>query len=243
MASLVYQRVIKDLTKRIFAGEFAAEMKLPDERHLSEEYAVSRSSIKRALARLANDGIIFKKRGSGTFINPLYLENQSLFNYEGSNLGITDNLQMAGKKPGIRLLDFAVVPAGQTLQRDLFLQKGEFVYQIKRLRLLDDQPFMIEESFIPIKIIPELNREIAGRSIFNYLQTTKKQAVTKSFLTIGAAPATVEDQKQLNLKVNEPVGTMAGIFFLDDGTPIEYSFMRMHYQYLKFNSFVEIDKT
>ncbi|MDT3392528.1 MAG: GntR family transcriptional regulator [Bacillota bacterium] len=242
MADLVYQRIIKDLTRRIFAGEFAAEMRLPDERHLSEEYAVSRSSIKRALAMLANDGVVFKKRGSGTFINPLYLENQSLFNYEGSNLGITDNLQMAGKKPGIKLLEFAVIPATATLQRDLFLQSGEFVYQIKRLRLLDDQPFMIEESFIPIKVVPELNQDIAGHSIFNYLQETKKQAVTKSFLTIGAAPATAEDQELLHLQANEPVGTMAGIFFLDDGTPIEYSFMRMHYRYLKFNSFVAIDK-
>ena len=55
MAELVYQQVIKDLKKRIFANEFL-DMRLPDERSLAESYQVSRSSIKRALAKMANDG-------------------------------------------------------------------------------------------------------------------------------------------------------------------------------------------
>lgn len=77
MAELIYKQIIADLKKRIFSGEFK-EMRLPDERTLALEYEVSRSSIKRALTRMASDGIIFKKRGSGTFINPLYLKtNQS----------------------------------------------------------------------------------------------------------------------------------------------------------------------
>jgi GntR family transcriptional regulator len=109
MAQLVYKRIITDLKKRIFAGEFPA-LRLPDERSLSETYHVSRSSIKRALSRMANDGIIFKKRGSGTFINPLYLKNESVFNYEeSSNLGVTDNFKMNGKHPQIKVLEFQVV--------------------------------------------------------------------------------------------------------------------------------------
>ncbi|MFD1910500.1 winged helix-turn-helix domain-containing protein [Paenibacillus rhizoplanae] len=71
---------------KIFAGQYA-DMKLPDERSLSEAYQVSRSTIKRALMKMESSGIIFKKRGSGTFINPLYIKNDSIFNYEGSNLG------------------------------------------------------------------------------------------------------------------------------------------------------------
>ena len=85
-AELIYKQIISDLKQKIFDYEFP-DMKLPDERTLASQYDVSRSSIKRALNRMANDGIIFKKRGSGTFINPLYLKNESVFNYEeGSNL-------------------------------------------------------------------------------------------------------------------------------------------------------------
>ena len=97
MAELVYKNIISDLKEKIFAGKFT-DMKLPDERSLAEQYNVSRSSVKRALNKMSNEGIIFKKRGSGTFINPLYLKNESIFNYEeGSNLGISDNFRLKGK--------------------------------------------------------------------------------------------------------------------------------------------------
>ena len=88
MAELVYQQVIKDLKKRIFANEFL-DMRLPDERSLAESYQVSRSSIKRALAKMANDGIIFKKRGSGTFINPLYLKNE--YGFDPARLHVVED--------------------------------------------------------------------------------------------------------------------------------------------------------
>ncbi len=96
MADLVYRNIMKDLKERIQVNEFASK-KLPDERSLSESYGVSRSSIKRALNVLANQGIIFKKRGSGTFINPLYQKNQTIFQYEGSNLGVTDSFKSDGQ--------------------------------------------------------------------------------------------------------------------------------------------------
>ncbi|KRM79594.1 hypothetical protein FC84_GL001062 [Lapidilactobacillus dextrinicus DSM 20335] len=240
MADLVYHRLLTTLKKNIMAGEYPS-LKLPDERSLSEQYEISRSSVKRALNILADQGVVFKKRGSGTFINPLYLKNRSVFHYNnGSNLGVTDSFQMNGRKPGIKLLDFQVIKPDKELRRDLFLNHDDFVYEIKRLRLFDDQPFMIETGYIPIKIMPELTREIVSGSIFNYLQAEKNQSVTKSYLTISAEPSTEEDQQELQLKPVEPVGVMAGIFFLDDGTPFEYSRMRLHYQYMKYNTFVTL---
>ena len=241
MSQLVYKQIIADLKQKIFAGQFS-QMKLPDERTLSETYHVSRSSVKRALSRMANDGIIFKKRGSGTFINPLYLKNESVFNYEeSSNLGVTDNFKLNGKRPKTKVLDFEVIKATPELQRDLFLKNDDFVYRIVRLRFFSSQPFMIETGCIPIKIVPELSRSIIEGSIFNYLQKEHNLAVTKSFLSVFAEPSTKNDQQLLKLKPTEPVGIMEGIFFLDNGTPFEFSSMRMHYKYLKFNSFVSVN--
>ena len=56
-----------------------------------------------------------------------------------------------------------------------------------------------------------------------------------------AEPSTSEDRELLELKVNEPVGIMEGIFFMDDGTPLEFSTMRLHYKYLRYNAFVSLD--
>lgn len=242
MAELIYKQIIADLKQKIFDQEFP-DMKLPDERTLSSQYNVSRSSIKRALNRMASDGIIFKKRGSGTFVNPLYLKNESVFNYEeGSNLGVTDNFKMNGQSPKIKVLSFEVERPSEELQRDLFLEPEDFVYKIVRLRLFDDEPFMIETGYIPIKILPKLTEQTIKSSIFNYMQDEYNQSVTKSFLSVFAEPSTPKDQELLRLKPNEPTGIMEGVFFLDNGTPFEYSHMRFHYKYLKFNSFVSVSQ-
>ncbi|MGF7437527.1 GntR family transcriptional regulator [Lentilactobacillus senioris] len=241
MADLVYRKILADLKQRIQNDEFPTQ-KLPDERSLMVEYDVSRSTVKRALNIMANQGIIFKKRGSGTFINPLYQKNQTIFQYEGSNLGVTDSFKSDGKIPSIKLLEFRVIPASEELQTELFLNPGDFVYEIKRLRSFDDQPFMIELGYIPIKVAPGLSVETVEGSIFNFLESSTGKTVTKSFMTIAAEPSTNEDQELLNLKPVEPVGIMEGIFFLDDGTPFEVSNMRLHYKYLNYNTFVNLDE-
>ena len=234
MADLVYRTIMHDIKEKIVNKEYDG-MRLPDERSLSEHYQVSRSSMKRALELLAQEGIVFKKRGSGTFINPLYLKNRGLFKYEGSNLGITDSFSVPGKSQNIELLDYQVIKTDDDLKQDLFLTSSDFVYKIRRLRLLDDQPFLIETGFIPIKIAPDLNPDILKKSLFNYLEHQKNKRVTKSFLTITVEPSTLEDQVKLMLEPNEPVGIIEGIFFLDDGTPFEVSNMRVHYKYMKYN--------
>lgn len=241
MADLVYRTIMHDIKEKIVNKEYDG-MRLPDERSLSEHYQVSRPSMKRALELLAQEGIVFKKRGSGTFINPLYLKNRGLFKYEGSNLGITDSFSVPGKSQNIELLDYQVIKTDDDLKQDLFLTSSDFVYKIRRLRLLDDQPFLIETGFIPIKIAPDLNPDILKKSLFNYLEHQKNKRVTKSFLTITVEPSTLEDQVKLMLEPNEPVGIIEGIFFLDDGTPFEVSNMRVHYKYMKYNSFVNLNK-
>ncbi|QYN58226.1 GntR family transcriptional regulator [Lactobacillus panisapium] len=241
MADFVYRTVMHDIKQNILDNKYDG-MRLPDERSLAEHYQVSRSSMKRAMELLSQQGIVFKKRGSGTFINPLYLKNQSLFRYEGSNLGLTDSLKVPGKKQGIKLLDFNVVKASESIRQDLFLNEDDFVYEFRRLRYLDAQPFLIETGYVPIKIVPELKPENLQKSLFNYLEDTQNKVVTKAFLNITVEPSSKEDQERLTLKTTEPVGVIEGIFFLDDGTPFEVSTMRIHYQYMRFNTFVNLNK-
>jgi len=240
MSEAIYVTVLADIKQKIYQGEFP-NLKLPDERSLAEQYDVSRSSIKRALNVLVQQGVIFKKRGSGTFVNPLYLKNNAIFQHEGSNLGVSDSFRVDGKAPSIELLDFQVLSATPEQQQALFLNEGDFVYEIKRLRRLEGVPFMIERGYVPISVVPGLNKEIVSGSVYEYIENTKHRTVTKSFMTIMAEPSNIEDQTLLELKANEPVGIMEGIFFMDDGTPLEFSTMRLHYQYLRYSAFVSLD--
>lgn len=237
---VIYMRVVADLKKRINAQEFPT-LKLPDERSLATAYDVSRSSIKRALMVLAQQGIIFKKRGSGTFVNPLYLKKQQMFQSAGQNLGVTDAYRHNGEAPAIKVLSFSVETADEESRQALFLEKGEQVYHMQRLRVLQGTAFMIENAIIPVKLLPDLTAQDVEHSLFQYTQQATKKAVTKSFLTVTAEPSTESDQKLLALQPVEPVGVMTGVFFLDDGTPFEMATMRVHYKYMQFNSFDSLD--
>ncbi len=64
MTDYVYRTVMHDIKHKILHGEYQG-MRLPDERSLAEEYQVSRSSMKRALELLAQQGIVFKKGAAG----------------------------------------------------------------------------------------------------------------------------------------------------------------------------------
>ena len=61
-------------------------------------------------------------------------------------------------------------------------------------------------------------------------------------MSISVAPSKADDQRLLKLKPTEPVAIMEGVFFLDDGTPFEVSNMRVHYRYMKYDTFVSLDQ-
>lgn len=242
MTNLAHKNISHNLKLRILDGEFTNN-KLPNEQKLAQNYKVSRSTIKNILNVLAQQGIIFKKRGAGSFVNPLYIRNQSLFQSKENNLDITDNLNISGQKMSSRLITYNIIVATAELQQNLFLAKNEHVYEIKRVRLLDEKAIAIETVYIPVKTIPELSPTIAKGSIFKFLEDTLDTSVSKAFLSIMADSSTFEDQKLLGLSNVEPVGITEGLFFLDDGTPLGLFKMRTNYKYLRYDTFVSIDNT
>lgn len=228
--------------KRNITHHHYTGLKLPDERTLAETFAVSRSSIKRAIQLLADQGIIFKKQGSGNFINPLFLHNKTAFDYTGDNVGLTTSIVTNGKRQTIKVLSLDVIKPSSDIRENLFLNSDDFVYSFKRLRQLDHQPILIEQSYIPVRAFPQLSQSLLENSLFNYLEDKENTIINRAYLDVTTQPSTEEDQRLLCLKATEPVGILAGIFFVDDGTPFEYSSMRLHYQYLNFSTFVNLNK-
>jgi len=64
-----YQLLSEDLRKQILTGKIAVGHQLPTESELSASYRVSRQTLRRALDQLAADGLIYRIRGSGTFVS------------------------------------------------------------------------------------------------------------------------------------------------------------------------------
>ena len=76
-----YYQIAVDIHQRIANGEWRAGDKIPPEVELAEEYQVSRMTMRNALGQLANEGILDRKPGNGTFVNLGYLDFTD-FSYE-----------------------------------------------------------------------------------------------------------------------------------------------------------------
>jgi len=72
----LYSKIFDDLKAKIVSGEYAAEQQLPTEIELAEMYGVSRITSKRALIELEREGLIYRKRGSGSFVKKFEPQSQ-----------------------------------------------------------------------------------------------------------------------------------------------------------------------
>lgn len=64
-----YSTIADEIKKEIRLGNYSSDDKLPTEYELSLRFSVSRQTIRQALQSLKNEGVVYQKQGSGTFIN------------------------------------------------------------------------------------------------------------------------------------------------------------------------------
>jgi GntR family transcriptional regulator len=185
-----YREIASDLRARVDAGEFAAGRLLPSEAELSVRYSVSRVTVRRALELLRDDGLLDARQGFGWFVagDPL---RQSL----GRLATIESQLAASGRKPERRILDFAFVAADRRVRAVLGCEQ---VLRVRRLNVADGDPFAIVTVWCPA----DLGQADVERSPFYELLEVHLGGATQ---TIGAAAASAEDARLLDILPGSPV--------------------------------------
>lgn len=129
---------------------------LPSERELSDIYGVSRTTVRLALQELENLGFIYKKHGKGTFVSSI---TDSILNLSGA-YSFTEQMISLGKVPETKILEFNVTKANKYFSDNLDVHQGSDIIKIKRLRLADGKPMMVERSYLPYKKFDTLSIEM-----------------------------------------------------------------------------------
>ncbi len=146
----LYEIIVHDIKK----GTFAEHDKLPSERELCERFEISRSTVRQAMNELEKDGYIYKEHGRGIFVSPKSFK-QDLFKF----YSFTDEMKKIGKTPTSKVLDFKKIKSDERLARKLGVKTNQNLYEFTRLRLADDEPIMLETSYLPMVRFPNLTRE------------------------------------------------------------------------------------
>ena len=189
-----YQAIADELRVRINAGEFAAGRLLPSESELSESFAASRVTVRRALDVLRDEGLLDSRQGFGWFVaaDPL---RQSL-----AHLGtIESQLAAEGVTSARRVIDFRFVAAPARVRQVLGVAT---VLRVRRINLADGQPFALVTVWCPEQFGAALSRADVERSPFYELIGVELGGATQ---TIGAAAAAGPAAELLGVPVGSPV--------------------------------------
>src|SRR5258708_19180655 len=162
----LYARVEDVLASDIADGTLSPGIRLPAEQSLIERFAVSRTTIRQAIQNLIRRGLIEIRRGTGTFVA------QPKISQELTELtGFVEDMQAVGRDASARLLNQQVVPANESVARQLALAVGTLVVRIQRVRLADKIPLSFDETYLPREIGEKIvENDLEAEPIFSLLE-------------------------------------------------------------------------
>ena len=126
-----YEAISSDIRKKIQDGTFPVNSQLPTEPELGEQYRVSRITVKKAIDQLVSEGLVIKKRGSGTFVKGL-AEQPGTGGLLPQASGLFQTLDKSKIKSDVVL--FEIIPAQEAVAGKLNILPDDFVYHIIRYR-------------------------------------------------------------------------------------------------------------
>ena len=150
------------LTKSLKPGDL-----IPGEYDFCKAFGISRSTVRRAISELEEQGLVIRRRGLGTFISEPKL-NRSI----NKIYSFTNDMKTMGLVPSSVIQEFKAMDAGEALKEILKLPAGEtVVYSITRLRCANDEPLLLETTIIPKYLFPNLSRQMLdNNSLYELLQ-------------------------------------------------------------------------
>ena len=216
----LYEKTIAFILGYIDEHGLAAGAKLPTEPQLAELAGVSLVTVRRALAELAAQSVVRREQGRGTFVM------RARVRAETTQVGsLRNGLHLDSRsKLATRLLDaHRRSPLAEEVE-SLGLTTSDHVWELTRLRLLNDRPVILERSVIPASQAPDLDariREYSGGSLYGILETEYGLREGREEQTLLARPANAVERDLLELMKFEWVVEITGTSYSTRQIPID----------------------
>ncbi|MFD0251764.1 GntR family transcriptional regulator [Streptomyces sp. NPDC127113] len=245
----LYAQVAARLMDDITAGGARAGDRLPSERVLAERYAVSRVTMRSALADLANRGVIESSPARGWFLTSTGTgtgtgtgtaaaaaagasagggtaeagDTPSAPPGGRSVQGFADHALRHGLAARTRVLASAVRPARVQEAEELRIAPGAPLFEMRRLRYLDDLVVVVEHNRLPLALCPRLaDTDFGTASLYATLRTaTPGQFPRVADYSVEARQPTPEERELLEITDVTPVLVATQLAYNQDARPLE----------------------
>jgi len=193
---------------------------VPPERELCEKYGISRMTARKAIMALVNEGVLYREQGRGTFVSKPKIKQQLLF-----LKGFTEEMREKGLKTQTRIISFQIKEATKKIKLHLNMnEKNNKVIEIRRLRIVEDEPFAIEIVWLPTDMCFDLQEDkLKGKSLYKIFK--EKYGYVLDYANQTIEPITLNEYESdlLNMKAKSLALLFRRKTYLDDGRIIEYT--------------------
>jgi GntR family transcriptional regulator len=204
----LYHQVYDAIAGAIREGTLKPGDRLPPERSFCEQFGVSRATIRRALRRLVEEGIVEATVGRGSFVSagPLTEPPNALISF-------TELAAARGLHPSAVVLSKSVRPASLEEAGLFKIDLQALVFNLERLRLLDGRPVAIERTRVPLGLAPALvELDFADASIYTALESAGALPITAN-VVVSASSADEARAAALAIEAGAPLITCAHVSY------------------------------
>jgi len=214
-----YLQIQTSITNWIAQGDLNPGDVIPSERELSQNFKVSRMTVRHAITNLVNLGILKRNHGVGTFVAKPKIEHDI-----GQLVSFTESTLRKGLLPSGKLLRFEQTFADKKLAHTLQINIGEKIYYLVRVRFINYEPFVLERCYFPSHRFPKIDRyDLENQSLYRIWRENYGITFDKMRQTLEPVAATEDEARILDVPVGFYLMLVERITFDSDNLPVEYA--------------------
>lgn len=233
-----YKEVAETLRQEIKSGKYSPGELLPDQNQIAKNFNTTRITVHKALQLLIIEGMIYSKRGSGTYVRKDYSpdDHDSTFGKVSpidKPFGATRTNK--GKLVTSKVLELSARIPTEEEANKLLIQPTEPVYVIRRIRYVNGVIFAYEHTIMPTAITT-LTEDILKKSIYGHLQKEGLRVEGTHRIVSADKANQIDVDSGIAENLGEPVLVIDQLSYLDDGQPFEISESRFPYRTSKLTA-------
>ena len=214
----LWSAIAATLQAEIGAGHLRPGDRLPTEAALAQRFGVNRHTVRRALADLAEAGLVHARRGAGVFVTAQPTDYPL-----GPRVRFHQNLTAAGKVPGRKILSLTTRHADAAEAQALRLTIGDAVHACEGLSLADGAPIALFRSIFPAQRLPDLPQLLSETgSVTQALSRHGVPDYTRASTRLRAITADAAQAAHLQIRPGGALLESVAINHDPQGQPVEY---------------------
>lgn len=234
-STTAYSQIADTLRRRILSGKLQPGEMLPPERELCEQFASSRITIRRALQILAEEMLVVRRQGSGTYVSATPSRKIPLLNAD-----FNGSLSLHAPDVSRRLDGWEWRAADEPIAALLQVRPATHVLFARRCDLLGGNPVAYDEVHLLEQVADHLNADdLAELNFLRRWQEVQKIRIGHLHQSIEAIPADRATACRLEQRTGSPILKELDIVYLVTGEPCGVFFSYYRHDLFRLTSTVK----